>query len=49
LKVQRADILRDSLDNTVPRSNVKPRDLPKQATVENEDGDLLEVIFDPIL
>lgn len=26
-----------------------PNDLPSKATVENEDGDLLEVIFDPVL
>lgn len=33
----------------MPKSNLKLKDMPQNATVENEDGDLLEVILDPIL
>eukprot|EP00347_Sterkiella_histriomuscorum_P019798 403340256 len=54
LKVQRTEILRDSLDQTIPSQNTNKNlyslsKFPSQAKVENEEGDIVEVMFDPIL
>lgn len=37
---KKANLLRDSLDSGNPT--------PAKATVENDDGDVLEVIYDPV-
>jgi hypothetical protein len=47
-------VLRDSLENLDEVLNKQPvtnsvSDVGKKATVENEDGETLEVLYDPIL
>lgn len=57
LQVQRAEIFQDSLDelpshinDILEASSKKEKESPAQTTkVLNEDGQLLEVIFDPVL
>ena len=48
LKVQKAEILRDSLEDVSAMKNT-PTSLPTKARVENEAGEVLEVEYDPVL
>ncbi len=44
VKIQRANLLRDSLEDSDPEKSP-----PSKATVENGEGEVLEVIYDPVL
>lgn len=54
LVVQRTAILRDSLEQAPPDKSERilktfENQAPTTATVETEEGEILEVIFDPVL
>jgi hypothetical protein len=54
LQVQRANVLRDSLEQAPPAKTAEiittiERSPPTKATVENEEGEILEVVYDPVI
>ena len=54
MQVQRANIIRDSIEQAPPGKTAEiitsiERSHPTKATVENEDGEILEVVYDPVI